>query len=180
MEFAFRIHLLICLMCQSIKLACWNRNWFTSSRNSSTLRKEEEWYSLFLFHRWFVLSGTKFTFPRTFFNWVRLTKRKATVRGRECWVNFYAMCEIYFSFYFCFSSSLINDFFFFFKEVDMSISFGPWFHSRHLVVDVSVMVVVDEISIMVPYPTQETDARGYLKAYSLWVCLLFIFNSSYY
>ncbi|XP_045031971.1 probable glutamate receptor [Daphnia magna] len=59
-------------------------------------------------------------------------------------------------------------------EVDMSISFGPWFHSRHLVVDVSVMVVVDEISIMVPYPTQETDARGYLKAYSLWTWILIV------
>ncbi|XP_046633677.1 uncharacterized protein LOC124313043 [Daphnia pulicaria] len=34
---------------------------------------------------------------------------------------------------FFFSSSLTNDFFLFFMEVDMSISFGTWFHSRHLV-----------------------------------------------
>jgi hypothetical protein len=135
---ALRIHLLICPMCPSIKLACWSRNWFTSSRNSLTSRKEKTWILLLirfiddsvLFALIFIHpADTKFTFPRTFISWAHMTKRKATVRGLDCWANFFAMCEILFFF----SSSLTNDFFLFFKEVDMSISFGPWFHSRHLV-----------------------------------------------
>lgn len=51
----------------------------------------------------------------------------------------------------------------------MSISFGPSFYSRHLIVDVSVSIILDDISIVVPYPQQDTNAAGYLYAFDLAV-----------
>ncbi len=36
--------------------------------------------------------------------------------------------------------------------MDLSISFGPLFYSRYSAVDVTVSIILDDISIMVPYP----------------------------
>ncbi|EFX76455.1 hypothetical protein DAPPUDRAFT_107032 [Daphnia pulex] len=52
------------------------------------------------------------------------------------------------------------------NEVDMSISFGPWFYSRSMAVDMTGTVILDDISIVVPYPKHNTDAAGYLYAFS--------------
>ncbi|XP_057378764.1 probable glutamate receptor [Daphnia carinata] len=64
-------------------------------------------------------------------------------------------------------------------EVDMSISFGPSFHSRHLVVDVSVPIILDDISIVVPYPQQDTNAAAYLYAFDLatWITMILSFST---
>ncbi|KZS16856.1 Uncharacterized protein APZ42_017465 [Daphnia magna] len=63
-------------------------------------------------------------------------------------------------------------------EVDMSISFGPSFYSRHLIVDVSVSIILDDISIVVPYPQQDTNAAGYLYAFDLatWITMILSFS----
>nr|CAH0101938.1 unnamed protein product [Daphnia galeata] len=48
------------------------------------------------------------------------------------------------------------------NEVDMSISFGPLFYSRYLAVDVTVLIIHDEISIMVPYPQPMLSAGAFI------------------
>jgi hypothetical protein len=52
----------------------------------------------------------------------------------------------------------------------MSLSFGPWFYSRSMAVDMTGTVILDDIFIMLPYPKQNTDAAGYLYAFSFLVC----------
>ncbi|EFX76456.1 hypothetical protein DAPPUDRAFT_107033 [Daphnia pulex] len=47
-------------------------------------------------------------------------------------------------------------------EVDLSISFGPLFYSRYSAVDVTVSIILDDISIMVPYPKAINSAGSYL------------------
>jgi hypothetical protein len=44
----------------------------------------------------------------------------------------------------------------------MSISFGPLFYSRYLVVDVTVLIIHDEISVMVPYPQPMLSAGSFI------------------
>ena len=44
----------------------------------------------------------------------------------------------------------------------MSISFGPLFYSRYLVVDVTVSIILDEISVMIPYPKPINNAGAFL------------------
>lgn len=39
-----------------------------------------------------------------------------------------------------------------------------------MAVDMTETVILDDISIMVPYPKQNTDAAGYLYAFSYLVC----------
>lgn len=51
----------------------------------------------------------------------------------------------------------------------MSISFGPEFHSRYLAVDTTVTIILDTISIMVPYPTKNNDAASLYYVFDFWV-----------
>ncbi len=46
--------------------------------------------------------------------------------------------------------------------MDLSISFGPLFYSRYSTVDVTVSIILDDISIMVPYPKAINSAGSYL------------------